>query len=284
MPMCEGWIKIHRQMMDKAYYKKDSERVHLWLHLLLKASHDKREEVLGGKMTICQPGQFTTGRKQLSEETGISESKVERILTYFEKNEQQIEQRKTSVNRLISIINWSEYQQSEQRPNNEKRKIEQRSEQRKTAVTKTKSGSSNGVKTKSEQRSEQRKSEKWTHYKNIILTYYNTQIETAKLYAEKYPEAQADLENYKRFILFISDWENIKKVDPLGNSIHRPFTQLLDLKEQLSFQDFVKHYARAKELKKDFYDVLRRMENHDSIRKRKSFNLTLYTWINDRGF
>ena len=109
-----GWIKLHRKFCEKAFYSKDSEKVHLWVHLLMSANHAGKEELLGGKPFFCASGQFTTGRKQLSSETGISESKIERILTYFEKIEQQIEQQKTSTNRLISILNWGQYQQSEQ--------------------------------------------------------------------------------------------------------------------------------------------------------------------------
>lgn len=108
-----GYIKLYRQLKEKAFYK-DSEKVHLWIHLLLKATHKGREEMLGGKPFKCEPGQFTIGRKQLAEETGIDESKVERILTYFEKIEQQIEQQKTTKNRLITILRWNNYQASEQ--------------------------------------------------------------------------------------------------------------------------------------------------------------------------
>lgn len=111
----EGWIKLHRKLIEKAFYSKDSEKVHLWVHLLLKANHSGYEEMLGGKPIHCNPGQFTTGRKQLARETGICESKVERILSYFEKTEQQIEQQKTSSNRLITVLRWDEYQESEQR-------------------------------------------------------------------------------------------------------------------------------------------------------------------------
>jgi hypothetical protein len=86
--------------------------------------------MFAGKPIICLPGQFTTGRKKLSIETGIKESKIERILMYFEKIEQQIEQRKSSTNRLISVINWDKYQQSEQqseqRLNNDRTTTEQR--------------------------------------------------------------------------------------------------------------------------------------------------------------
>jgi len=50
-----------------------------------------------------------TGRKKLSEQTGIPESTVERILKYLE-NEQQIEQQKTNKFRIITIRNWEKYQ------------------------------------------------------------------------------------------------------------------------------------------------------------------------------
>ena len=31
----EGWVKLHRKLTEKAFYRKDSETVHLWIHLLL---------------------------------------------------------------------------------------------------------------------------------------------------------------------------------------------------------------------------------------------------------
>lgn len=125
----EGWIKVYRKLSEKAFYKKDSEKVHLWIHLLIKATHDGREEMLGGKPIFCKAGQFTTGRNQLVKETGINRSKVERILDYFENIEHQIEQQKTNTNRLISINNWNEYQnneqQSEQQVSNDRATSEQ---------------------------------------------------------------------------------------------------------------------------------------------------------------
>ena len=125
----EGWIKLHRQLSEKSYYKKDSEKVHLWIHLLISANHFLRQEMLGGKPFMCKSGQFTTGRQQLAKETGISESKIERCLTYFEKIEHQIEQRKTPKNRLIIIKNWNDFQLSEQLtkqlPNNYRTTTEQ---------------------------------------------------------------------------------------------------------------------------------------------------------------
>jgi hypothetical protein len=107
-----GWIKIHRQLKEKAYYK-DSEFIHLWLHLLLCANHANGEYLNGYEIIKLKKGQFVTGRKKLSLETGISESKIERILKVFE-SEQQIEQQTNSRSRVISILSWDKYQQTEQ--------------------------------------------------------------------------------------------------------------------------------------------------------------------------
>ena len=118
-----GWIKIHRQLKEKAYYK-DSEFIHLWLHLLLCANHNNGEYLNGYEIIKLKKGQFVTGRKKLSLETGISESKIERILKVFE-SEQQIEQQTNSRSRVISILSWDKYQQSEQQTDSSRTASEQ---------------------------------------------------------------------------------------------------------------------------------------------------------------
>ena len=110
--MFMGWIKVHRKLKDKGWYK-NSNKVHLWIELLLRAAHEKREFMFNGENIELNPGQLITGRKSLAESTGIKESTVERILTFFEKTEHQIEQQKSNRNRLITILTWSEYQSTE---------------------------------------------------------------------------------------------------------------------------------------------------------------------------
>jgi len=110
--MRDGWIKLHRRLQDKGFYK-NSKYVHLWIHLLLKANHKPQEIMWDGKTFILQPGQFITGRKKIAEKTRINRSSVERILNYF-KNEHQIEQQKTTKGRLITILKWKRYQGDEQ--------------------------------------------------------------------------------------------------------------------------------------------------------------------------
>lgn len=108
-----GYVKLFRSLKNKGWYKK-SDFVHLWIHILIKASHKQTEIWFNGKSIELKAGQFVTGRTILHNETGIQESKIERILTYFEKIEHQIEQQKTTKNRLISIVSWEQYQQTEQ--------------------------------------------------------------------------------------------------------------------------------------------------------------------------
>ena len=123
-----GWVKIYRSTFEKGWARKP-EYIALWIWLIQLATHQEREYFWNGNTIILKSGQFITGRKFLSEKTGINESKVERILKCFE-SEQQIEQRKTSTSRLISILNYQKYQDIEQpfeqRVNNERTTSEQR--------------------------------------------------------------------------------------------------------------------------------------------------------------
>lgn len=126
-----GWIKIHRSMLDKGWFI-DSHAVHLWIYLLMKASHKPKEHLWNGQIVMLKPGEFITGRIRISQDTGIQESKVERLLNLFTTTG-QIEQQTTSTSRLISILNYEKYQEGEQRVNNERTTGEQRMNSERTA-------------------------------------------------------------------------------------------------------------------------------------------------------
>ena len=111
----QGWIKLYRQIQNKGYYKK-SHYVHLWVHLLLNANHKDNEFMWNGDLILIKEGQLLTGRKELSAGTGISQSTIERILKMLE-NEHQIMQRKTTKFRIITIINWKDFQGGQQTDN-----------------------------------------------------------------------------------------------------------------------------------------------------------------------
>lgn len=123
-----GYIKSYRSTIEKPWYSK-SAYFHLWHHLLYSATYKEMEVFFNNTTFKLKPGQLITGRKALSRDTGINESKIERILTYFEKTEQQIEQQKTNKNRLITVLNWEKFQsteqQTEQQVNNNRTTSEQ---------------------------------------------------------------------------------------------------------------------------------------------------------------
>ena len=91
-----GWIKLHRKLLDNPVVCKDSDHMSVWIYLLLNATHTPRDYIFDSERTTLQPGQLITGRKSISTSTGVHESKVQRILKVLE-IEQQIEQRTTPL-------------------------------------------------------------------------------------------------------------------------------------------------------------------------------------------
>lgn len=133
-----GWISVHRDLMQKGYYR-DSEYVHLWIHLLLTANHEDKEFLFNGKIMRVKRGQLVTGRKELSRVTSIDENKVYRILKTL-KSEQQIEQQKTNKFTVITVVNYDKYQgaeqQNEQQVNSKRTASEQQVNTNNNIITK----------------------------------------------------------------------------------------------------------------------------------------------------
>lgn len=113
-----GFITLHRKIKDSVIWT-DSQAVHLWIHILLKANHSDNEFIQNGKLISVKRGQFVTGRLRLSEETGINGSKIQRLLKLFEELK-MIEQQTNSKSRLISITNYDYYQSGEHQENSKR--------------------------------------------------------------------------------------------------------------------------------------------------------------------
>ncbi len=108
--------------MDKGYANRPAY-ISLWVHLLMMANHNEAEFMWNGGIIKIQPGQLLTGRKALSERTGIPESSVEDILNFFEKAT-QIRQQKTTKHRLITILNWEKHQISDNKATTEQQQAD----------------------------------------------------------------------------------------------------------------------------------------------------------------
>lgn len=114
-------------MFDKGWFN-NPDILALWVHLLFKANHKDTEVFIGLNKIPIKRGQFITSRQHLSVESGIEQSKVERILNML-KTEHQIEQQSFNKFRMITITNWDKYQtgeqQNEQQMNNKRTANEQ---------------------------------------------------------------------------------------------------------------------------------------------------------------
>lgn len=108
----EGWIKLYRKLLDNPIVCKDSETFSIWLYLLLSATHQEVSAIFKGKKIILKPGQLITGILSISKKLKINKDKVQRTLKCFE-IDKQIKQETSNKNRLITILNWEQYQSND---------------------------------------------------------------------------------------------------------------------------------------------------------------------------
>ncbi len=107
-----GWLKLHRKIVEHPRFR-DGDWLKVWLWMLSEAAFEPRRVLWQGKPYELQPGEFTAGRKQIAAKTGVSESKVTRIIAWL-KSEHQIEQQASNKYSLFSVLKWEAYQQTEQ--------------------------------------------------------------------------------------------------------------------------------------------------------------------------
>lgn len=123
--MSQGWIKLHRKLIDWGWFK-NPDIAHLFVYLILKANHKD-----GSWQGIqVKKGQLLTGRKRLSEETGLSEQKIRTCLSRL-KSTSDITIESTSKYSLITVCNYKTYQSDNATPNHN---INQNSNQQLTST------------------------------------------------------------------------------------------------------------------------------------------------------
>ena len=119
-----GWIKLHRKIIDSAVFE-NPKILKLWIWCLCKASHKGYESMVGNQIVALQEGQFIFGRKKASSELKIKESMVYKYIKLLEKLE-MINIKSNNKFSIITIEKWAFYQfdndeeqqQKEQQRNN----------------------------------------------------------------------------------------------------------------------------------------------------------------------
>jgi hypothetical protein len=108
--MDKGWIKLHRSFL-KWEWSNDYKMVSLFIHLLLKANHKPKR----WQGMVIGRGQLLTGRKQLSQDTGLSERSIRTCLERL-KSTNELTIKTTSKYSLITLVKYDTYQATDTNP------------------------------------------------------------------------------------------------------------------------------------------------------------------------
>lgn len=111
----QGWIKLHRDLLDKPIWLKSTpEQKTILITLLMLANHKGNEWEWQGKKFKVEPGQFVTSLDSLVNACGegITIKNVRTALNKFEKYG-FLANESTKTGRLITLVNWDIYQGEE---------------------------------------------------------------------------------------------------------------------------------------------------------------------------
>jgi len=108
--MAEGWIKLHRRLLDWEWFD-DHNTFRLFTYILLKANYEPKN---WHGIPIGR-GQLLTSLPSLSDATGISVQSIRTSLTKL-KSTGELTDKPTSTNRLLTVVNYDEYQTNDNGP------------------------------------------------------------------------------------------------------------------------------------------------------------------------
>ncbi len=103
-----GWIKLHRGIFDH-WIASDSDYLCVWLRMLTDANFEDKKHLFNGSLIEIKRGQIIFGLEAWSAKTGVTIAKLRRLLDMLEKDK-MINRQKTNKFSLISILNYTRYQ------------------------------------------------------------------------------------------------------------------------------------------------------------------------------
>ncbi len=104
----QGWVKLHRKLLDWEWVD-SPKHLALFVQLLMRANYKKTK----WRGETILPGQILTGRKQLSEWSGLSERQIRTVLSDL-KTTSNLTIKASNKYSIISITNWDFYQENEE--------------------------------------------------------------------------------------------------------------------------------------------------------------------------
>lgn len=110
--MIDGWIKIHRQIVENEMWLSEPfTDGQAWVDLLILANHKPGEIKVRGVRVEVQRGQVGWSEVKLAERWKWGRGKVRRFLRFLEKqNMIEVIQQNNCITTLINVINYERYQ------------------------------------------------------------------------------------------------------------------------------------------------------------------------------
>jgi hypothetical protein len=102
--MNNGWISLHRKMLEWEWYD-DINTFRLFIHLLLKSNHSQKKY----KGIVIETGEVMTGIKLLSEQTGLSMQQVRTSIKHLISTN-EITNKTSPQGSIIQIVKYIDYQ------------------------------------------------------------------------------------------------------------------------------------------------------------------------------
>lgn len=106
-----GYIKLYRKFVDCSWYRNANAKA-LFVHLLLTAEY--KDGYING--VWVQRGQVLTTLPELSQQTGLTAQNLRTALKFL-KNEKNLTECLTGKQRLITVVNYEDYQGTADKPN-----------------------------------------------------------------------------------------------------------------------------------------------------------------------
>lgn len=129
----EGWAKIYRSLSGHWLWEdKPFSKGQAWIDLLLLVNHSEKKTMIDGRLETVSVGQTITSTRKLCDRWGWSNTKVRNFLKMLE-NESMIIVKSDSKKTVINIVNYSVYQDSD----NKKATVKRQSSDSETAVKHT---------------------------------------------------------------------------------------------------------------------------------------------------
>jgi hypothetical protein len=109
--MTQGFIKLHRKILNWEWFS-DNNTFRLFIYCLLRANHQDTK----WRGLIIKKGSFITSLPKLNQQTKLSIQNIRTSINKL-KSTGEITDKATNKNRIITIVNWDLYQQTNRQTN-----------------------------------------------------------------------------------------------------------------------------------------------------------------------